>query len=39
MTTLDEQITYLKLVYIRDNYEPVAKVAAAQTVVACQLSQ
>jgi DNA replication protein DnaC len=30
MTTLDEQFTYLKLVYMRDNYEPVAKVAAAK---------
>lgn len=30
MTTLDEQFAYLKLVYMRDNYEPVAKVAAAK---------
>lgn len=30
MKTLDEQFAYLKLVYMRDNYEPVAKVAAAK---------
>ena len=32
MTTqiLDEHFAYLKLVYMRDNYEPVAKVAAAK---------
>jgi DNA replication protein DnaC len=30
MRTLDEQFAYLKLVYMRDNYDPVAKVAAAK---------
>jgi DNA replication protein DnaC len=30
MKTLDEQFAYLKLVYMRDNYEPVAKVAATK---------
>jgi DNA replication protein DnaC len=29
-STFDEQFAYLKLAYMRDNYEPVAKVAAAK---------
>lgn len=30
MKTLDEQLAYLKLVYMHDNYEPVAKIAGAK---------